>query len=185
MSRVGKQPIPIPPQVQVEIAGGEVRVKGPKGELVHHLPPEISVRREDNQLLVSRGGDHPRQRSLHGLTRTLIANMVEGVSKGFTKSLELVGTGYRAQLRGQTLILQVGFSHPVEVEAPPGITFTLEGSNRIHVHGIDKALVGDVAARIRRVRPPEPYKGKGILYVGEVVRRKAGKGGRASKGRGR
>ncbi|HLB29202.1 MAG TPA: 50S ribosomal protein L6 [Dehalococcoidia bacterium] len=185
MSRIGRQPIAIPPQVQVEIAQGEIRVQGPKGAMAHQLPNEVDLRREDSQLLVERTSDGPRHRSLHGLTRTIIANMVEGVTKGFTKSLELVGTGYRAQLAGSKLILQLGLSHPAEIDAPEGISFTVDGTTRIHVHGIDKVLVGNVAASIRRLRPPEPYKGKGVLYAGEIVRRKAGKGGRAGKGRGR
>jgi large subunit ribosomal protein L6 len=182
MSRVGRQPITLAPQVQVTIDGSRVTVRGPKGELSRNLAPEIRVEQHDGQLVLTRPSDEPRLRALHGLSRTLVANMVTGVNTGFTKSLEVQGVGYRAQQQGAKLVLQVGYSHPVEVAPPPGISFAIEGNNRIHVQGIDKELVGQIAANIRSIREPEPYKGKGIRYQGEVVRRKAGKGGKGGKG---
>jgi large subunit ribosomal protein L6 len=178
MSRIGKQPIPFPSSVQIQIEGVSVRVKGPKGELNRDVHPDIRLHLEDGRLLVTRESDLPKQRALHGLTRALLANMVTGVEQGFTKTLELQGVGYRAQQMGKNIQVAVGFSHPVEVQAPAGITLEVEGTNRIHVRGIDKELVGQTAAEIRKLRPPEPYKGKGIRYEGEHVRRKAGKAGK-------
>jgi large subunit ribosomal protein L6 len=179
MSRVGKLPIPVPPDVQVSIRGSDVTVKGPKGELSRTLHRDMSVRLEEGQLIVARPTDHRLHRSLHGLTRALLANMVHGVREGFKKELEIQGVGYRAQLEGEKLILSVGYSHPVLVDPPPGITLSLDKSYRnIMVEGMDKELVGRVAAEIRAIRKPEPYKGKGIRYVGEYVRRKAGKAGK-------
>jgi large subunit ribosomal protein L6 len=175
MSRIGRVPIPLPAGVQVEITDSVVRVRGPRGELARPIPPGIHVTREDGQLRVTRENDLPRLRALHGLMRTLVANMVTGVTEGFTKRLEIHGTGYRAQQSANGIVLQVGYSHPVGFAAPPGIQLTVEGGTRIAVTGADKELVGEIAAQIRRIRPPEPYKGKGIRYVGEVVRRKAGK----------
>jgi large subunit ribosomal protein L6 len=183
MSRVGKQPIALAPQVNVAIDGSHITVSGPGGELARDLPPEIRVERQDGQLVLSRPGDEPRLRALHGLSRTLVANMVTGVTTGFTKTLEVQGVGYRVQQQGQKIVLQVGFSHPVEIDPPAGIAFAVEGNNRIIVRGIDKERVGQVAANLRFIRKPEPYKGKGIRYQGEVVRRKAGKAGKAGKGR--
>jgi large subunit ribosomal protein L6 len=175
MSRIGRLPIPVPANVQVEISAERVRVKGPKGELERALPPGISVVREDGVLRVQRASDAAQHRALHGLMRTLIANMVVGVSEGFQKRLEIHGTGYRAQQLQSAIVLQVGYSHPIEFSPPPGIQLSVEPGNRIVVSGADKELVGEIAARIRRLRPPEPYKGKGIRYAGENVRRKAGK----------
>jgi large subunit ribosomal protein L6 len=183
MSRVGKQPIALIPQVTVAIETGHITVSGPRGELSRDLPPEIRVEQQDGQLLLTRPGDEPRLRALHGLSRTLVANMVTGVTTGFTKSLEVQGVGYRVQQQGPKIVLQVGFSHPVEVDPPEGISFTVEGNNRINVLGNDKERVGQVAANIRFIRKPEPYKGKGIRYQGEIVRRKAGKAGKGGKGR--
>jgi len=183
MSRVGKQPIVINPQVKVALAGEHITVTGPRGELARDLPPEIHVEEHDGQLVLTRPSDGPRLRALHGLSRSLVANMVTGVTAGFSKTLEVQGVGYRVQQQGPKIVLQVGFSHPVEVEPPDGITFAVEGNNRITVQGIDKQQVGQVAANIRIIRKPEPYKGKGIRYQGEVVRRKAGKAGKAGKGR--
>jgi large subunit ribosomal protein L6 len=174
-------PIELPDKVKVEIDGRHVTVRGPGGELSHDVAPEIDVRLEDSQLLVSRSGDAPRERALHGLTRALIANMVTGVDSGFSKMLELHGVGYRGEMRGPNLVLSLGYSHPVEVPPPPGIIFQMEGTNRLLVRGISKAAVGQTAADIRALRPPEPYKGKGIRYAGEYVRRKAGKAGKAAR----
>jgi len=181
MSRIGKRPVVVPGNVKVNIDGQTVTVEGPKGKLSQTLRPEVSVVLEDGTLLVTRSGDDKDERSLHGLSRTLVANMVEGVSNGFTKSLELVGVGYRAALQGKKLVLTIGYSHPVEIDPPAGIEIAVEGTNKVHVKGADKQLVGDIAADIRSVRPPEPYKGKGIKYQGEVVRRKAGKSGGKKK----
>ncbi len=181
MSRVGRSPISLPKGVQVSIDGQRVRVKGPKGEIQRDFDPQMKIQLQDGQVTVARSSDHRRVRSLHGLTRALLANMVEGVSAGFRKSLEVVGVGYRAELQGNDLALQVGFSHLVKYPAPQGIAFSIEQGNRIiHVDGIDKELVGEVAAKIRAIRRPEPYKGKGIRYLGEYVRRKAGKAGKAT-----
>ena len=179
MSRVGSMPIEIPGGVEVRIEGSRVSVKGPKGELSRSVPSEMQLELSDGRLLVKRPSDQQRHRALHGLTRSLIANMVTGVSQGFAKTLELQGVGYRAQMQGQTLVLALGFSHPVQIDPPPGIEFEVEGTSRVFVKGMDRELVGQVAADVRKVRPPEPYKGKGIRYLGEYVRRKAGKAGKA------
>jgi large subunit ribosomal protein L6 len=176
MSRIGKEPVPIPDGVDVALAGGTVTVKGPRGELSHTVPDGVTVDLTDNQVVVTRASDHRRHRALHGLTRSLIANMVTGVTAGYSKSLEIVGVGYRAQARGNNaLVIQAGYSHPVEVVAPEGVTFEVPTPTRITVSGYSKQVVGQVAAEIRAIRKPEPYKGKGIRYAGEQVRRKAGK----------
>ena len=176
MSRIGKLPIPVPDGVEVAIDGLAVTVTGPKGELTATMPEGVELGRgDDNQVVVSRLGDDGPHRSMHGLVRSLINNMVEGVTKGYEKKLELVGVGYRAQQKGSALEFQVGFSHPVLVEAPEGITLAAPQPTEVVVTGIDKQLVGQVAANIRKIRPPEPYKGKGIKYAGETIRRKAGK----------
>ena len=178
MSRIGRKPIPVPAGVEVTIEGQTVRVKGPKGELSHTLPKPITATRVDGELHIQRANDERRSKQLHGLSRTLIANMIVGVTEGYRKTLEISGTGYRVTAKGKDLEFALGFSHPVFVEAPEGITFTVEKPTLFHVSGIDKQLVGEVAAKIRRIRPPEPYKGKGIKYQDEVVRRKAGKAGK-------
>lgn len=179
MSRVGRLPIPIPESVTVTIRKNEVSVKGPKGELRREFHPDMTIRREDNQVLVTRPTDQRNHRALHGLTRALLANMVQGVSEGFQKRLVMEGTGYRAEQQGDDLVLNVGLSHPTKFSPPPGITFVVEkGYRTFTVSGVDKELVGEIAAQIRRVRPPEPYKGKGIRYEGETVLRKAGKSGK-------
>jgi large subunit ribosomal protein L6 len=176
MSRVGKSPIPIPTGVDVTIEGPNVRVKGPKGELSHEAPPSITVTREGDDLVVTRPDDERDNRALHGLTRSLVANMVQGVAEGYSRDLEIVGVGYRATAQGPSkLELQLGFSHPVQFDAPDGITFEVPQPTRITVRGCDKQLVGQVAANIRKIRKPEPYKGKGIRYADERVLRKAGK----------
>lgn len=176
MSRIGRQPIPVPDAVEVSLDGLQVTVKGPKGELVRTMPAGVSLSRDDDgAIVVTRNGESREERSRHGLVRTLIANMVAGVTDGYSKTLELVGVGYRAAARGSDVELQVGYSHPVLVPAPSGISFQVPQPTRIVVSGIDKVLVGQVAADIRKVRPPEPYKGKGIKYEGEQIRRKAGK----------
>jgi len=180
VSRIGRMPIPIPPGVTVDIGeGNRVTVRGPKGELTRTFSPEMIIKVEDQQILVARPSDQRHHRALHGLTRALLANMVTGVSEGYRKELQIVGVGYRAVQQGEKLILSLGFSHPVEVEPPEGITFTVARDGRsFTVEGIDKELVGKVAAEIRALRKPEPYKGKGIRYAGEEVRRKAGKAGK-------
>jgi large subunit ribosomal protein L6 len=176
MSRIGKLPVRIPDGVDVTLDGLTVTVKGPRGELTREMPEGVSLALdEDGSVVVTRDGDSRDQRSRHGLVRSLIANMVHGVTDGYTTALELVGVGYRAAPKGSDIELQVGYSHPVLVEAPDGISFEVPQPTRIVVNGIDKVLVGQVAANIRKVRPPEPYKGKGIKYEGEHVRRKAGK----------
>jgi large subunit ribosomal protein L6 len=175
MSRIGKQPIEIPDGVNVAVDPGRVTVNGPLGELTQNVPARMKIDKEDGQLLVKRPSERGDDRALHGLTRSLVANMVEGVTKGFEKRLEIQGVGYRATMRGTALELNVGFSHPVVIDAPAGITFEIPAQNEIIVKGIDKQLVGEIAAEIRDVRPPEPYKGKGIRYAGEYVRRKVGK----------
>jgi large subunit ribosomal protein L6 len=175
MSRIGKQPIEIPDGVNVAVDPGRVTVNGPLGELTQNVPQRISIEKEDGQLLVKRPTERGDDRALHGLTRSLVANMVEGVTKGFEKRLAIQGVGYRASLRGTALELNVGFSHPVVIDAPAGITFEVPAQNEIVVKGIDKQQVGEIAAEVRDVRPPEPYKGKGIRYEGEYVRRKVGK----------
>lgn len=181
MSRIGLKPIPIPAGVEVDIQPGMVRVKGPKGELSQQVHPKMTFTRENGTLHVQRPSDIREFRALHGLTRSLVANMVHGVTEGYRKDLEIQGVGYRASLDGSTLVLAVGYSHPVRMEPEAGITFSLETPTRITVSGIDKQLVGEQAARVRRVRPPEPYKGKGVRYLGERVRRKAGKAGKVGK----
>lgn len=178
MSRIGKAPIAVPNGVEVSIAGRTVSVKGPKGNLSREIPGEIVVRKEENTLLVERPNDERTNRALHGLTRTLVSNMVVGVTDGFAKELEIVGVGYRAEAQGQNLRLALGFSHPVIVEAPAGISFEIPAQTRVIVKGIDKELVGQVAANIRSIRKPEPYKGKGVRYAGERILRKAGKTGK-------
>lgn len=175
MSRIGKQPIPVPEGVTVSIEPGLVTVNGPKGELQERIAKEISVEQEDGRLVVRRPTDRGEHRALHGLTRSLIANMVQGVTDGFEKRLEIQGVGYRAALRGRDVELAVGYSHPVQVAAPDGIEFEVPAPTQVVVRGISKQAVGEVAARIRKVRPPEPYKGKGIRYAGEHVQRKVGK----------
>lgn len=178
MSRIGKQPIPIPSGVQVTVDGRSVTVKGPKGELQRDVHPDVGLQLEGDTLTVTRQTDEPMQKALHGLTRALLANMVTGVETGFAKTLELQGVGYRAQQQGKAIQIAVGYSHPVDVKPPDGIELEVEGNNKIFVRGIDKELVGRIAAEIRSIRPPEPYKGKGIRYEGEYVRRKAGKAGK-------
>ena len=179
MSRIGKAPIPVPSGVDVTVADGRVTVKGPKGTLERELPGSITVRQDGDQLLVERPDDERQTRAMHGLVRSLVNNMVVGVTDGFTKQLEIIGVGYRATAKGQdTLDLALGFSHPVEVKAPAGVTFDVPSPNRIDVKGSDKELVGQVAADIRKLRKPEPYKGKGVRYLGEHVVRKAGKSGK-------
>jgi len=175
VSRIGKQPIPVPSGVEVKIDGQTLTVKGPKGELVQTFSDVISIGLEDGVIVVSRPDESRTARSLHGLTRTLVANMITGVSEGFSKNLEIVGVGYRAAMKGKDIELQLGFSHPVLVVAEPGITFEVPAPTRITVSGIDKQRVGQVAADIRKWRKPEPYKGKGVRYEGEYVRRKLGK----------
>ena len=181
MSRIGKLPVTVPSGVTVDVKDSVVHVKGPKGELSQSILAIVDVRIDGAHLLVERRNDAKDARSAHGLTRTLIANMVEGVTKGFRKSLEIQGVGYRAAKAGNHLNLTLGYSHPVTYDAPTGISFSVEGTNKIHVDGIDKQRVGQVAAEIRDLRPPEPYKGKGIRYDGEVVRKKLGKAGKAGK----
>ena len=175
MSRIGKRPIPVPESVTVALAPGRVTVNGPLGELQQAVPARMKIEQADGEIVVTRPTERGDDRALHGLTRTLVANMVEGVTKGFEKRLEIQGVGYRAALRGTALDLSVGFSHTVTVEPPDGISFEVPTPTSVVVKGVDKQRVGQVAADIRRVRPPEPYKGKGIRYAGEVVRRKAGK----------
>lgn len=178
MSRIGKRPIPIPQKVTVTINGQHVAVKGPKGELSRTIPSEVEIVQEEGTLLVNRRNESRVARQMHGLCRTLVANMVEGVSNGFQKRLEIQGVGYRAQVQGRNLVLNVGYSHQVHIEPPEGIQLAVENNTNVIVTGIDKESVGNISARIRAVRPPEPYKGKGIRYAGEFVRRKAGKAGK-------
>jgi large subunit ribosomal protein L6 len=178
MSRIGRLPIPVPAGVDVALAGDSITVSGPRGTLSRRLVPELRVVQEDGTLRVERPSDDKRSRELHGLTRTLVANMVTGVTTGFRKGLEITGVGYRAQKVGEKLQLNLGYSHPIEIEPPAGISFEVENPTRLAVVGIDKELVGHVAARVRAMRKPEPYKGKGVRYAGEVVRRKAGKAGK-------
>ncbi|GAB3624307.1 50S ribosomal protein L6 [Mariniluteicoccus endophyticus] len=180
MSRIGKMPIAVPSGVEITIDGQDVQVKGPKGQLTHTVPSPITVAKaESGEIEVSRPNDERQSRSLHGLTRTLIANMVTGVTEGYEKKLEIVGVGYRVIAKGPTqLEFNLGFSHPVNIQAPEGITFAVEGPTKFSVQGIDKQAVGEVAANIRKIRKPEPYKGKGVRYAGEHVRRKVGKAGK-------
>lgn len=181
MSRVGKSPIPIPDGVEVKIDGQRVRVKGPKGQLEQSFRPELEIKEEDGNVLVIRDSEEPSVRALHGLTRSLLNNMVLGTSEGFEKVLEVHGVGYRAELKGKTLVLNVGFSHSVEIPPPEGIQFDVDTrAGIIKIQGIDKQSVGQTAADIRKIRPPEPYKGKGVRYQGEYVRRKAGKAGKVA-----
>jgi large subunit ribosomal protein L6 len=175
VSRIGRQPITVPDGVTVEIEPGLVKVKGPKGELAQKISAEMKVEQSNGELTVARPTDRGEHRALHGLTRSLIANMVEGVTEGFEKRLEIQGVGYRAQLKGKSLEMALGLSHPVKIEAPEGIEFEVPQPTEVVVRGADKQLVGEIAARIRRRRPPEPYKGKGVRYAGEHVRRKVGK----------
>jgi large subunit ribosomal protein L6 len=177
MSRIGKRPITIPAGVEVTLDGNDVRVKGPRGELSRRLHRDMIVRRENGEIVVERPSDQPEHRSLHGLSRTLVANMVEGVATGFTKVLEIVGVGYRAETKPFGLTLALGYSHPIDYKAPEGITLRAVNPTTVEVSGTDKEVVGQVAAEIRSLRPPEPYKGKGVKYQGEVIRRKAGKAG--------
>ena len=175
MSRIGKQPVPVPSGVDVTVDGLDVTVKGPKGELTQSMPEGVSIAVDGDEVVVERNSDSRDDRARHGLVRSLVANMVVGVTEGYEKNLEMIGVGYRAQQKGRDLELQVGFSHPVDIEAPEGIELTVTDQTKITVKGIDKTVVGQVAANIRKIRPPEPYKGKGIRYTDEVVRRKAGK----------
>ena len=179
MSRIGRAPIPIPDGVTVDITGQKVVVKGPKGELRHTVVEPIRISQEDGQLVVTRPTDRGPHRALHGLSRSLVANMVEGVTKGFQRQLDIVGVGYRAETKPYGLFLALGYSHPIEYKAPEGIKLTAQTPTQIIVDGANKEVVGQVAAEIRRLRPPEPYKGKGIKYAGEQIRRKAGKAGKA------
>ena len=182
MSRIGRQVIPVPASVQVDIAPGNlVTVKGPKGELQRQLPADMILEREGATIAVKRPSEVREHKALHGLTRTLLNNMVVGVTEGFKKDLEIAGVGYRAAKDGSVLVLQVGYSHPVRMDPPAGISYTVDGTTKVSVLGIDKEVVGEEAARIRRVRKPEPYKGKGIRYANERIRRKAGKTGKAGK----
>ena len=183
MSRIGKKPIEIPQGVEIDIKDGQVLVKGPKGELKKEIRPEIKVEKKDNQILVFPGKETKKTNAFWGLSRTLISNMIEGVEKGFEKKLEIQGVGYRANVEGEDLVLNVGYSHPVKIKKPEGINFSVE-KNIIVVSGIDKELVGQIAAKIRKVRKPEPYKGKGIRYLGEEVIRKVGKKVAAAEGPG-
>lgn len=178
MSRIGKRPITIPDKVTVTVNGLHVNVKGPKGQLERTLPSQVTVEQDGKEVTVKRVDDSRVARQRHGLSRTLVANMVDGVSKGFEKRLQIQGVGYRAQVQGRNLILNVGYSHPVEIQPPEGIQIAVEKNTEITVTGINKEEVGNTAAKIRDVRPPEPYKGKGIRYAGEMVRRKAGKAGK-------
>ncbi len=178
MSRIGRMPISVPEKVSVTLNDGAVQVKGPRGELAHAVPNGILVVQQGDELIVERESEQKMYKALHGLTRSLVNNMVVGVTAGFTRTLDITGVGYRASMANGRLTMALGYSHPIEIIAPNGITFTLEGQTRIVIGGIDKQQVGEVAAQIRRLRPPEPYKGKGIRYSDEVVRRKAGKAGK-------
>ncbi len=177
MSRVGRKPISLPKDVEFKMEGNVVTIKGARGSLTQEIPVDITIEQEDGQLILSRPSDNKQHRAFHGLSRALVANMVEGVTNGFEKKLELVGVGYRAQMQGSKLVINIGFSHPVEIDAPAGIEFEVPAATKITVRGIDKQLVGNTAAHIRAIRKPEPYKGKGIKYENETIRRKAGKSG--------
>lgn len=179
MSRIGKHPIPVPKGVTVTIDGNHIKVKGPKGELERKINPEMKIAMENEQVTVSRPSDDPNHKALHGLSRTLVANMVEGVTKGFSKQLDITGVGYKAEVRPYGLQLALGFSHAVEYKSPKGIKLSAPLPTQIIIEGANKEIVGQVAAELRSLRPPEPYKGKGIRYAGEVIRRKAGKAGKA------
>jgi large subunit ribosomal protein L6 len=182
VSRIGRLPIDIPSGVQVELNGSKIRVKGPKGELQREFSSLIGIEMENNQLNISRNSENPEERALHGTTRAVLANMIHGVSKGFEVILEVEGVGYRAEMEGNKLALFVGYSHPIKIEPPLGVTFETDAKTRqIKVLGFDKELVGQIAANVRKVRPPEPYHGKGLRYLGERVRRKAGKAGKGAK----
>lgn len=182
MSRIGRLPVDVPANVQVNVQGSDVRVKGPKGELQRKFSSSIGIALENNQVVVTRNSDNPEERALHGTTRAVIANMVHGVSSGFEVVLGIEGVGYRSEMEGKTLVLHVGYSHPVKVEPPAGISFEVDlKARQIKVLGFDREIVGQTAAEIRGVRPPEPYHGKGIRYVGEKIRRKAGKAGKGAK----
>ena len=182
MSRIGKRPITVPAKVQVIIDGtNNILVKGPKGELSRQLPVNVNLSQEGELLMVTRRDDTRQSRQMHGLCRTLVANMVEGVSQGFQRRLEIIGVGYRAQIQGKNLVLNIGYSHQVQITPPEGVQFAVENNTNVIISGYDKELVGNTAAKIRGVRPPEPYKGKGIRYFGEAVRRKAGKTGKGGK----
>lgn len=178
MSRIGNKPIPVPKGVTIDQDGSTLRIKGPKGTLEQSFRPEIGIKQEEDQILVTRSSESKTDRSLHGLTRTLIANMVIGVTDGFTRNLEIYGVGYRVVKEGSSLVFALGFSHPVRIEPDPGISFTVDTPTRFSVSGIDKQLVGSTAARIRELKKPEPYLGKGIIFQGERIRRKAGKAGK-------
>ena len=178
MSRIGRLPVTVPAGVDVSLDGRRITVTGPKGELSRVLHPDMTVRREDSTLVVTRPTEQKEHKQLHGLTRTLVANMVEGVTNGYRKGLEITGVGYRATLSGRKLVLSLGYSHPVEIDPPSGISFEVENPTRLAVVGIDKELVGQIAAQVRASRKPEPYKGKGVRYAGERIRRKAGKAGK-------
>jgi large subunit ribosomal protein L6 len=185
MSRIGRMPVTVPKGVDVKIDGRTVRVKGPKGELVRTFHPAVEISREDGTIAVKRKDEAQQTRALHGLSRTLLANMVQGVTDGYTRDLEISGTGYRAQLVGKKLQLALGYSHPIDIDPPAGISFTLETPQKVKVSGIDKEMVGEMAAKIRALRVPDPYKAKGVKYAGEVIRRKAGKAGKVgAKGAG-
>ena len=181
MSRIGKLPVPVPKGVKVTLGGGTVAVEGPKGRLERTLPAEITVKQTDGELVFERPSDDYRHRALHGLVRSLVANMVEGVDKGFTKNLELVGVGYRVAKQGEELVLSLGYSHPIRFKPPKGISIEVQDPTKFSVNGISIEDVGQVAANLRAMRPPEPYKGKGVMYRGEKIRRKAGKAGKGAK----
>jgi len=182
VSRVGRMPVVIPSGVQIELNGTTVSVKGPKGELKRTFSPLVGIAKENGQIIITRNSDLPAERALHGTTRAVIANMIHGVSTGFERVLEIDGVGYRAEMNGKNLVLNMGYSHPVEMEPPSGISFDVEQKTRqVFVRGFDKELVGQTAANVRNVRPPEPYHGKGLHYLGERIRRKAGKAGKAAK----
>jgi large subunit ribosomal protein L6 len=178
MSRIGKQPVPIPAKVEVKIDGHTVTVKGPKGSLTQTFRPEMNISTEDGNIIVKRTTEARQERELHGLTRALINNMVQGVTTGYRRTLQIEGTGYRAEMKDKTLVLYLGYSHNIEVVPPANVSFTVPDRQMIHIDGIDKTVVGQIAANIRKMRPPEPYLGKGVRYEGEVIRRKAGKAGK-------